>query len=44
MVEAMPFSIILTRIKDNTVLYINNKTEEIYRVKRNEVIGKKVTL
>ncbi|MDF2540826.1 MAG: diguanylate cyclase protein [Herbinix sp.] len=34
MVEAVPFSIILSSIKDNTIIYVNKKTEEIFKAHR----------
>ena len=39
MVEIMPFAIILTSVKDDTIIYINNKTEELFKTKKSDVIG-----
>jgi len=43
MVETMPFSIVLTSVKDNSILYINTKTEELFKTEKSESIGKPVT-
>ncbi len=39
MVEAMPYAIVLTSIKDNNVSYINSKAEAVFRIKKAEAIG-----
>lgn len=43
MVEIMPFALTLTSVKNNSILYINTKTEELFKTKKFETIGKPVT-
>lgn len=43
MVEIMPFALTLTSVDDNSILYINTKTEELFKTKKTETIGKPVT-
>lgn len=37
--ETIPFSIIMTNRGDNTILYINNKTEDLFQINHDEMIG-----
>ncbi len=37
--ETIPFSIILTNRGDNTILYINKKTEDLFQINHDEMIG-----
>ncbi len=37
--ETIPFSIILTNRDDNTILYINKKTEDLFQIRHDEMIG-----
>lgn len=40
MIEILPYAIVLNSFTDDKVLYINSKMEEVFRVKRSEVVGK----
>jgi diguanylate cyclase (GGDEF)-like protein/PAS domain S-box-containing protein len=38
--ETIPFSIILTNKSDNTILYINQKTEDLFNINHDDMLGK----
>ncbi|MGB8453902.1 MAG: diguanylate cyclase [Anaerocolumna sp.] len=38
--ETIPFSIILTNKSDNTILYINKNTEELFNITHDDMVGK----
>lgn len=38
--ETIPFSIILTNKNDNTILYINQKTEDLFNITHEDMLGK----
>jgi diguanylate cyclase (GGDEF)-like protein/PAS domain S-box-containing protein len=42
LIDNSPFPVLVTRLKDDTLTYINNRVETLFDVKRTDVIGHKV--
>jgi PAS domain S-box/diguanylate cyclase (GGDEF) domain len=39
MIEIMPYAVVLTNRNDDTILYVNNKAEELFNTSKSEMIG-----
>jgi diguanylate cyclase (GGDEF)-like protein/PAS domain S-box-containing protein len=42
MIEMMPFSVTLTSIADDTIIYVNSKAQELFQITLSEVVGSSI--